>query len=95
MQRIEINRLMIDNGGFTIKDESKPLQQPLKIDKIMIRLDNLKIDSSSKRREKRERKFLFSDNIAIQSYNQHIVLPNNRHIIDFKNFTFNIKNKRV
>ncbi|TXH22808.1 MAG: hypothetical protein E6Q95_01485, partial [Chitinophagaceae bacterium] len=92
---LKINQLMIDNGGFTIKDESKPLQEPLKIDKITMRLDNLKIDSSSKRREKRERKFLFSDNIAIQSYNQHIVLPNNRHIIDFKNFTFNIKNKRV
>ena len=92
---LKINRLLIDNGGFSIKDDSNPKSTPFTIDKIVIRLDNLTVDSSSKRRERKEKKFLFSDNIAIQTTNQHILLPNNRHIIDFKNFTFNIKNKRI
>lgn len=91
---LQINRFLIDNGSFSLVDQTNPSSTPFVVNRVQIRLDNLHVDSASARHEK-SNKILFTDNIAIQTTNQDMIFPGGRHLLSFKNFRFNIKNKLV
>lgn len=90
---LKINRFILDNGSFSLIDKTKPDEAPFLVNKINIRLDNLQVDSSVTR--KAAKKVAFTDDIAIQTSDQKIIFPGGRHVLNFKNFKFTLKNKRV
>lgn len=89
---LQIERFILDDGSFSLIDNTKPAEKPFVVNKINIRLDNLQVDSTSR---KSKDKILFTDNIAVQTSDQNIVFPGGRHFLSFKNFKVNLQNQRV
>jgi hypothetical protein len=90
---LNVNSFIIDQGSFSLIDNTRPADKPFLISKINIHLDNLRVDSTIARRSRKQ--MAFTDDIAVQSTNQNIVFPDGRHFLAFKDFRFNLKNKRV
>lgn len=90
---LNVNSFIIDQGSFSLIDNTRPADKPFLISKINIHLDNLRVDSTIARKSRKQ--MAFTDDIAVQSTNQNIVFPDGRHFLAFKDFRFNLKNKRV
>lgn len=91
---LQVHQFRLDNGSFSLIDKTKPNDAPFMVDKVFVELDNVQIDSSNNTRKARK-KINFTDNIAIRTSDQNISFPGGRHFLSFKNFRFNLQNKRV
>ncbi len=89
---LKVDRFQIDNGKFSLINKMRPEEPPLVITNISLHLDNLQVDTT---KPASERKILFSDNVALRTYNQNILFPDGRHRLSFSNFRINILNKMV
>ena len=93
---LKINRFLLDDGSLSLIDNTRPDETPFVLNKVHIRLDGLQVDSTTTGKHKKvEGKILFTDDIAIQTHDQNLSLPGNRHIISFKNFKLTLQDKRV
>ncbi|ANH79929.1 hypothetical protein A8C56_02105 [Niabella ginsenosidivorans] len=93
---LKINRFLLDNGSLSLIDNTRPEETPFVLNKVHIRLDGLQVDSTTTGRHKKvEGKILFTEDIAIQTHDQNLTLPGNRHMISFKNFKITLQDKRV
>ncbi len=89
---LKVDRFQIDNGKFSLINKMRSDEPPLVITNISLHLDNLQVDTT---KPASERKILFSDNVALRTYNQNILFPDGRHRLSFSNFRINILNKMV
>ncbi|MFT4092684.1 MAG: hypothetical protein QM640_03505 [Niabella sp.] len=92
---LQVSRFALDNGSFSLIDRTKPAEAPFIVNRIYVQLENLKIDISKTNRRGEDRKFNFTDNIAIRTSDQNISFPGGRHFLSFKNFRVNLQHKRV
>lgn len=92
LQVLKVNSFRIHNGKFTLINRMAPDELPVSISNIQFHLDNLRVDTSD---VSGSHKILFSDNVALQTYNQDIFFPDGRHRLSFSNFRINIRNKMV
>ena len=93
IQELQINRFVLDNGSFSLIDNTSTNNKPFVVDNINIKLDNLQVNESTGKKSRK--KIAFTDDIAIQTSNQDIIFPGGRHFISFKNFRFALGDKRV
>lgn len=89
---LNVDRFQIDNGKFSLINRINPEETPVTITNINFHLDNLQVDSTKPGIEK---KILFSDNVALHTYNQNILFPDGRHRLAFSNFRINVLKKFV
>ncbi|MFT3903260.1 MAG: hypothetical protein QM727_08800 [Niabella sp.] len=89
---LKIDRFLLDEGSFTLIDKTRPQDVPFFVDRIRVRLSNLRVDSSV---AKRKDKITFSDEVDISTSNQSIAFPGGRHNLDFKNFRVTLRGQRV
>lgn len=89
---LEISRFQIDDAKFTLLDKTDASLQPLTIARLHFHIDNFKVDTSAHRQRD---KFLFSDNVVLNSVHQSFMLPDGNHHIAYKNFNINIRKKLV
>lgn len=92
LQVLEISRFQIDDAKFTLIDKTDNSLQPLTIAKLHLHVDNFKVDTSA---HKQRDKFLFADNVVLNSTDQSFMLPDGNHHIAYKNFNINIRRKLV
>lgn len=90
---LKIGRLLIDDGSFSIIDKTKQTADGFAVNRIKIRMENLRVDSVTRR--KKRKKILFTDEIFIQTTNQNLTFPGKRHSLSFKNFKITLKDKRI
>jgi hypothetical protein len=90
---LKVKQFVIEHGKFTLANKTQPDELPVTITNINLHLDNLRVDTSEEISGKQ--KIFFSDNIALQTYNQDIFFPDGRHRISFKSFGINLLKKRV
>jgi hypothetical protein len=90
LQVLQVNRLQIDNGTFSLINKIRPDEKPIIISRLYFHLDNLQVDSSEANGQK---KILFSDNVVLQTTHQSILFPDGRHKLSFSNFRINIRNR--
>lgn len=91
LEVLKVNRFHIDNGRFTLVNKIQPDQLPVSITNIDFHLVNLVVDSS----KRADSQILFSDNVALHTFDQDILFPDGRHRLQFRNFNINILNKMV
>lgn len=89
---LQVDRFQIVNGTFRLVNKIIPDQLPITITNIHFQIDNLQVDTSKSRASD---KILFSDNVALRSYNQDILFPDGRHRLSFSNFKINLARKLV
>lgn len=89
---LSIKRFQIDDARITLLDRTNASLQPLTISRLHFHIDNFKVDTS---RHKQFDKFLFSDNVVLNTHHQSFSLPDGRHHIAFKGFSINIRQKLV
>jgi hypothetical protein len=76
LKALQVDRFQIINGNFSLFNQSRPTDVPVRISRINMRLDNLRIDSTT---PQAEQKILFSDNVALETHDQDILFPDGRH----------------
>lgn len=89
---LEISRFQVDDAQFTLMDKTQPDLQPLTISRLHFHVDNFKVDTT---KHTQRDKFLFSDNVVLRSDHQSFMLPDGKHHIAFKEFSINIRNRKV
>lgn len=89
---LNVDRFQIDNGKFSLINKINTDKPPVTITNIYFHLDNLQVDSTKPGIEK---KILFSDNVALHTFNQNILFPDGRHRLAFSNFRINVLKKFV
>ncbi|MET0636376.1 MAG: hypothetical protein ABWZ25_10145 [Chitinophagaceae bacterium] len=87
---LQVDRFTIDNGTFSLVNNMRPEDHPIRISRIYFKLDNLSVDSSA---DRSQQKILFSDNVSLNTSYQDILFPDGRHKLSFRNFRVNVKNK--
>lgn len=87
LKALQVDRFQIINGNFSLFNQSRPTDVPVRISRINMRLDNLRIDSTT---PQAEQKILFSDNVALETQDQDILFPDGRHRLSFRDFRINI-----
>ena len=91
---LHIDKFRLEDGSFSLVDNTKKNEQPFAVSNIYIQLDNLQFDSTQAGKKGKE-KISFTDNIAIRTFNQSLAFPGGRHFIAFKDFRVNLANQRV
>ncbi|GAB3426899.1 AsmA family protein [Niabella aquatica] len=91
---LQIDKFRLDDGSFSLIDNTQKNETPFAVNNIYIQLDNLQFDSTQSGKKGKE-KITFTDNIAIRTFDQHLVFPGGRHFIAFKDFRVNLANQRV
>lgn len=90
LKALQVDKFQIINGNFSLFNQSRPTDVPVRISRINMRLDNLRIDSTT---PQAEQKILFSDNVALETHDQDILFPDGRHRLSFRDFRINIENQ--
>src|SRR5690606_33223047 len=88
---LKVDKFHIDNGKFTLENLVQPDQLPVTITNIDFHLVNLVVDST----QRSGSQILFSDNVAMHTYDQDILFPDGRHRLQFSNFRINLQNRMV
>lgn len=91
---LHIDKFRLENGSFSLIDNTKKNEAPFVVNNIYIQLDNLQFDSIQSGKKGKE-KISFTDNFAIRTFNQNLVFPGGRHFLAFKDFRVNLANQRV
>jgi len=89
---LKVTRFRIIDGRFTLLNKIKANQRPISINHLDFLIENILIDADNK---KSKQKILFSDNVVMQSHDQDIIFPDERHRLSFSNFRINLKNRLV
>lgn len=89
---LQVKKFQLENATFILANKTEPDQKPVRITKLHLDIDNLKVDSSKSRVNE---KMFFSDNITLRTQNQDITFPDGRHKLSFSRFRINLKNKLV
>ena len=89
---LQVDRFRIDKGKFSLINKIRPDEPPVVITDINFQLDNLQVDSTQ---PGTDQKILFSDNVILHTSNQHILFPDGRHRLSFRNFRINLLNRFV
>lgn len=89
---LKVNRFRISNGTFVLINRTARNQLPLRIGNIDFQVENLQVDSTA---TEQKNKILFSDNIILNSSNQHIIFPDGRHSLSYRRFRINLENQLV
>lgn len=94
---LRIQRFAIDKGSIQILNTALNDKHPFYVSGIDIKVDNIIVDSTLKTRIFLKKKPVKSiiPNVMVETHNQRIYFPGNRHSLSFKNFLFNLQNKRV
>lgn len=92
LQALQVDRFQIFNGSFSLSNQANPQEIPVRISRIDLQLDNLRIDSTAPHSEQ---KILFSDNVALETHQQDILFPDGRHRLAFRDFRINLQNRLV
>ncbi|RYY60869.1 MAG: hypothetical protein EOO05_08395 [Chitinophagaceae bacterium] len=87
---LQVDRFSIDNGTFSLVNNMRPEDHPIRISRIFFKLENLSVDSSANRGQQ---KILFSDNVSLHTSYQDILFPDGRHKLSFRNFRVNVLNR--
>jgi len=90
LNALHVKKFQVDDGKLILYDKTEPGQQPLAIDNLHFRIDNLNVDSTKKNAES---KFLFTDNIVLRTRNQDISFPGGIHRLAFSHFRINTREK--
>lgn len=89
---LQVNRFRISDGRFTLINKVQEDALPVSISNIQFNLDNLQVDTN---KLTGSQKILFSDNVALQTFDQDILFPDGRHRLAFRNFRINLMKKIV
>lgn len=92
LEVLKVTRFQIENGNFTLINKIQPDQQPLKISKINIQIDNIIVDTTTRGVKE---KLFFSDNVILHCNDQDIMFPDGRHRLSFSKFRINLRKKIV
>ena len=87
---LQVDRFSIDNGTFSLVNNMRPEEHPIRISRIFFKLENLSVDSST---DRGQQKILFSDNVSLHTSYQDILFPDGRHKLSFRNFRVNVLNR--
>jgi hypothetical protein len=90
LQALAVTRFQIINGSFSLFNPARPQDVPVRISRLNLRLDNLRIDST---RPLNQQKIFFSDHVAVETHHQDILFPDGRHRLSFRDFRINTQNR--
>ncbi len=94
---LRIQRFAIDKGSIQIVNTALNDKHPFYVSGIDIKVDNIIVDSTIRDKNifKKKPEKAIVPNVIVETHNQSIYFPGNRHSLSFKNFLFNMKNQRV
>ncbi len=92
LEELKVEKFQIDNGKFSLLNKASPDQQPVFITRINFHIDNLLVGGSP---FSEQDKLFFSENVTLNTNHQEITFPDGRHMLSFRGFEINLKNRRV
>lgn len=92
LEELKVEKFQIDNGRFSLLNKASPDQQPVFITRINFHIDNLLVGGSP---FSEQDQLFFSENVTLNTKNQEITFPDGRHMLAFRAFEINLKNRRV
>jgi hypothetical protein len=91
LEVLQVTRLDLNNGRFTLINKIGAARPPTTISNIHFHINNFNLSANSPASDK----FLHSDDVVLRVTNQEVLLPNGIHKIGFKNLVVNVKKKAV
>jgi hypothetical protein len=89
---LNLQRFEIYDGRVLINDAHKSNRTPFRLSHIFLSIDKLNIDSTTTKDSSR---FIFSDRMLLRMNDQHILLPDNKSSVDFKELLIDSKEKSI
>jgi hypothetical protein len=90
LKLVKLNYLHIASAKFTINNRNKPDEKPLQISDINLTINNFASDANGN-----DKRFLFTDRIVVEVFNQDVLLPDGIHRIKFKQFMLGTKRQII